>query len=354
MATQIPFSLINTSTSNAPSFKNKVINGNFDFWQRATSATITGTNLANDYPSADKWKIQIFNGTTGTGTVSAVGSQQAFTLGQTVVPNEPTFFFRAQASALGTASGTGARIICSTYLEGVRTLAGQTATLSFWAKADTTRTYALGLAQSFGSGGSPSATAYSNVQTFTVTSTFQFFSIQLAIPSLSGKTIGTIPTADYIGLTFILYKQDNTIFGDSLGVIGTYSTTPFLDLAQVQLEPGPIATPFELRPIEMELKMCQRTFERVGGNAQFDILLQSYTTIGGAAAQMVPYKVTKRVVPAITKFGTWAIGNVTAQPSIIGTSNTFGVNLNAAATATGSVSFNTVDTTTYLTANADY
>lgn len=46
-------------------------------------------------------------------------------------------------------------------IESVRTFAGQTATISFWAKANTgTPKIGVGLVQNFGSGGSPSSQVY--------------------------------------------------------------------------------------------------------------------------------------------------------------------------------------------------
>ena len=60
-------------------FRNDIINGNFDIWQRGTSQVVSG------YGSADRW-VNLYSGT------SATMSRQAFTLGQTDVPGEPRFF----------------------------------------------------------------------------------------------------------------------------------------------------------------------------------------------------------------------------------------------------------------------
>jgi len=61
-------------------FRNRIINGNFDIWQRGTSFSVTA---ANTY-TADRWLV-FFDGTGATRTIS----QQSFTPGQIDVPNEP-------------------------------------------------------------------------------------------------------------------------------------------------------------------------------------------------------------------------------------------------------------------------
>src|SRR5574343_522912 len=105
------------------SFRNKIINGNFDIWQRGTSQTLSG------YGSNDRW-YNINNGSTKT------NSRQSFTPGQTEVSNEPKYFFRTVVSSV-----VGVSNYCNStqFIEDVRTLAGKTATLSFWAKADSSK-----------------------------------------------------------------------------------------------------------------------------------------------------------------------------------------------------------------------
>ena len=129
-----------SAVSPVQSFRNKIINGNFDYWQRGTSTSTAG------YQS-DRWYT---NATGSTFTTS----RQAFTLGQTAVPNEPTYFHRTVVT-----TSAGAGNFCDVYqlIESVRTLAGQTATLSFWAKADASKNMAVEFQQYFGTTGSPSA-----------------------------------------------------------------------------------------------------------------------------------------------------------------------------------------------------
>jgi hypothetical protein len=61
--------------------RNKIINGNFDVWQRGTSFSALGYG-------ADRWRSYYTGGTT------TVYSQQSFTLGQTDVPDNPEFYAR--------------------------------------------------------------------------------------------------------------------------------------------------------------------------------------------------------------------------------------------------------------------
>jgi len=285
-------------------FRNRIINGGMDVWQRATSASGVGQGNATNaygYLAADRWWAQAYPGTAGSGTTNISMSRQAFTLGQTAVSGEPSFFMRVNASAVGTQGGSTSIIRTVQRIEDVRTFAGQTATLSFWAKADSNRTYAVCISQVFGTGGSPSTTALAGQATFSVTSSWQYITLTFNIPSISGKTIGT--NADsYLDVNFVLYKQDNLTFGDTLGVIGSWSTTPYLDLALAQMEAGPTATPFERRPIGVETQLAMRYYEKG------ETFAGSFPA--GTSHLAVPFQVQKRTNPVITASAntTWTGG----------------------------------------------
>ena len=122
-------------------FRNKIINGDFDIWQRATSQTTSG------YGSDDHWR-NIHYGSTKT------TSRQTFTVGQTDVPGNPKYYKR---TVVTTGSGAGDFASILTKVEDVRTLSGKTATLTFYAKADSPKNIAVEVSQIFGTGGSPSA-----------------------------------------------------------------------------------------------------------------------------------------------------------------------------------------------------
>ena len=223
-------------------FRNRIINGNFDFWQRG--ASFTGSEYG-----ADRW-FSARVGTTHTAT------RQAFTLGQTAVPGEPTYFCRTVVSSV---AGAGNYAVLIQRIEDVRTFAGQQVTLSFWAKADATKNIAINMVQIFGTGGSPSANVGISGTKISVGTTFQKVTVTATLPSISGKTLGTNNNST---LNLNIWFDAGSDWNTSTDSLGHQSGT--FEIAQVQIEPGPVATPFEHRPIWTELALCQRYYEEVG------------------------------------------------------------------------------------------
>ena len=225
-------------------FRNKIINGNFDIWQRGTflSSGTSARFLADRF-----WNNSI-------GSTYTV-SQQQFTNGQTDVPNNPNYFHRTVVSSV---AGTGNFCVLRQSIESVKTLAGQTATLSFYAKADSNKIVSVEFIQYFGTGGSPSSNVREiGVQKLNLTTSWQKFTVTANIPSIAGKTIGT-DNNDYLAVAF--WFDAGSDFDSLTDSLGQQSGT--FDIAQVQLEEGPTATPFEHRPIGTELSLCERYYEK--------------------------------------------------------------------------------------------
>lgn len=243
-------------------FRNKLINGGFDIWQRGTSQTSSG------YGSDDRW-LNLNNGSTKT------ASQQAFALGQTEVPGNPKYFSRTVVSSV---AGIGNSVTKHQKMESVNTLAGQTATLSFWAKADAPKNMAVEFYQEFGSGGSPSsAVSGISVTTIALTTAWKYYTVTVNIPSISGKTIGTNNNDN---LQIVFWFDAGSNFNARTNSLGNQSGT--FDIAQVQLEAGPVATPFEHRPYGLELSLAQRYFCNVGlSNMYYSSIATSTTQVRG-------------------------------------------------------------------------
>lgn len=219
-------------------FRNAIINGGFDIWQRGTSFTPGFGTF-----SADRWSTY-FDGTGSTRTIS----RQAFTLGQTDVPGEPQYFLRYDQSVAG--SG-GTYNWLNQSIEGVRTFAGQPVTLSFYAKGSSAFNISAQMNQNFGTGGSPSSQTNTTILgTTALTTSWALYSATVTIPSISGKTLGT-------------NGNDNLSFTFNLPL----NTTFTFDLARLQIELGSVATPFERRPIGTEEALCKRYYRRWSGTS---------------------------------------------------------------------------------------
>jgi hypothetical protein len=271
-------------------FRNKIINGGFNIWQRGTSQTSAG------YGSDDRW----YNDNTGS---TKTTSRQPFTLGQTDVPNNPTYYSRTVVSSV---AGAGNYVAKYQRLESVSSLSGQTATFSFWAKADASKNIAIEFIQNFGSGGSPSAQVTSiGVTTIALTTVWQRFFVTASIPSITGKTLGT-NNDDF--LQAIFWFDAGSTFNSRTNSLGQQSGT--FDIANAQLEAGNVPTPFEQRHVGTELALCQRYYEKsynIDVAPNTNTLVGSWYLIGssdnaGNCGITLAFKITKRATPVFTAY----------------------------------------------------
>jgi hypothetical protein len=239
--------------------KNKIINGDFGIWQR-------GTSFATNVYCADRWLTE----SDGTAPVT----QQTFTAGTAPVAGyEGTFFLRQARTASGSFQ------IITQRIEDVRTFAGQTVTVSFYAKADSSVTNEPGVRQVFGGGGSSTVEISGSTQT--ITTSWARYSFTVSVPSISGKTIGT-----------------NSNFSiRPIRIVDALAHT--VDVWGVQVEAGSTASPFQTATgtVQGELAACQRYYQRVNlttGAVRFGVGASNTTT--GAAITFI-YPVTMRIRP---------------------------------------------------------
>jgi hypothetical protein len=265
-------------TNYQPTFRNKLINGDFSVWQRGASQSTPG------YGSDDRW-INYHQGST------KLHSREVFPLGQTDVPGNPTFFSRTVVTSV---AGANNLVIKAQEIENVRTLSGVNARVSFSAKADAARPIAISMAQNFGTGGSPSAAVNAiGSQKFNLTTAWQRFSATIAIPSIVGKVLGS---ADNDNLELIFWFDAGSTWNDRTASLGQQSGT--FDIANVQVEESTFETEFEQRPLTIELVLCQRYYQ-VGQVGTY-----STTTYIGHSLTL---PVVMRTTPSITFFD--AAGN---------------------------------------------
>lgn len=206
-------------TSGSLSGRNRIINGGFDIWQRATSQSTTG------YGSADRWNLAV----SGTCTFSQETS---------VVPSGAQY---ALKWTTGAASSYGQ---ARQYIEqlNIIPLRGQTLTASAYVRSGGGFTGNI----IFEIGYSTSTDASSG--SFTVIST---------------TTSGTINSSSYTQIKTTFTVPSNAVglyVGIVPDVVQGNGATVYQSL--VQLEPGSVATPFERRSYGQELMLAQRYYSK--------------------------------------------------------------------------------------------
>lgn len=260
-------------------FRNKIINGDFDFWQRATSQTSSG------YGSADRW---LCAHTTSTKTAS----RQAFTVGQTDVPGNPKYFMR---HVVTTGGGAGDRVYAFQRIEGVHTLSGKVATLTFYAKADSAKDISIEFLQSFGSGGSPSSVVTPDVRSVTLSTSWQKFSYTVDIDSISGKTLGTNDD-DRLEVNF--WFDAGSDWNARSNSLGNQSGT--FDIAHISLVEGDVTNendPFSARHFVQEKQLCQRYYWRHTADGDNEPIAPGVVFSSTSVTCLLPYPVEMRVSP---------------------------------------------------------
>lgn len=291
-----------------PQRKNFIINGGFDLAQRNPSTAPLSVGVAKQYV-VDRWYTQ----RSGAGATVNI-SNTAFVPGAAPYPttNEPVNIFRYNQTVAGSGMGSS---FWRHHIEDVRSLAGQDATLSFVGRADAARQLGFLYIQDFGTGGAPSAQVVSAVSLFNLTTDWQAFLLNIPFPSIAGKTFGT--------------NNDSSLIIDFRVV--ALNTVQRIDMAQVQLEPGNIATPF-IKDTQSELlAKCQRYYQKSFPQSVAPASAAGVTGAYGSTAAFAgavgnilgsqPLPVIMRKTPAVTTYNYVAAG-AEMQNAVTGTPGT--------------------------------
>ena len=254
-------------------FKNKLINPNFDIWQRGASFGNTGAFYA-----ADRWRCFTDAGNT------VIITKEDFPLYEDIVPHSPKHFLRYARTATGASDD-----FISQRIEGVHTLSGKMVIVSGWLKTDTgDKTVKLNIVQSFGTGGTPSGTVTYPVGTYIPDTDWSYFESSVSLDSLDTKVLGTNGD-DYLSVVFSIEASEGECE---------------VDMAQIQAEEGAHATVFEQRAFQTELDLCERYFEKSYDLDIYPTAVHPNGAAGGVAVAgagqviNVPFKTRKRAVPS--------------------------------------------------------
>jgi hypothetical protein len=298
--------------------KNMLIGGNFSTnpWQRGT----TFAAAVNNTYQADRWALQH---STATGVMTVQKTVDSPTTAQAGM-----YVQHCLDLAVTTTTTISAGSFCffAQRIEGYvwQQFAGRPLTISFWVKATVTGTYCV------------TVSADQNyVAEYTISSanTWEFKTVTIsaisANPAVAGyvNTIAcTIIFAVAVGSTFQTTAgswQTGNFFGTSNQVNGLSTTPGSFKLSLVKMEPGLIATPFELETEQQVLTACQRYYRKsysqgtnpatnttTGQNAW-----ASNATAYGSGTQIAFHNFqTMRAAPTVTVYSTTgASGNIRNQ-----------------------------------------
>ena len=291
-------------------FRNKIINGDFEIWQRGESG------FGSTGYCADRWYWRPSTG--GTGQASKAGGAVG---GYPDIPGSPKYYIYLDHSVAGTES-----CYLEQRIEGVETLAGEEVTLTAYVKPDAATDLAVVVWQSFGSGGTPSAVVSNTVVATTSCPGGAWTRVQarFAMPSVAGKTLGTNGD-DYVSIRFSF---------DPAAVF-------VARIAHVSLVRGDATVeedPFTPRHLQQELDLCMRYYEasrdwpRQGGLTLFS----GDVTAGGTYHVAEKFKVRKRAFPTVSATFLDGVGFSFASAAVPGVD---GVRISSVADTTRSEGF---------------
>ena len=272
--------------------------------QRNSGAATTTSTSAWTY-TVDRWYAY------------SVGATVSGTRAAGTAPNQYVYRFTGAASVSGI--GFGQRIEATNIYD----LQSQTVTLgvdlanSLLTSVTWTAYYPTS-ADSYGTFASPTRTSIAT-GTFTVTSTITRYSAQITLPANA---------ANGLEIVFTVGAQTS----------GTWT------VGNVQIEGGSTATPFERRPVGMELSLCQRYYEAINFGPNVNIGSASVGTSfnpPNAQGLYFPFKVTKRTSASMssTAANTFNVAG-TAANSISVSADAFGASIYGLQASSGSTGSN--------------
>jgi hypothetical protein len=280
-----------------PTNRNLLINGAMQVSQR--SASVTGIT-SGGYYTADRWNLNL--GALGTWTQSVEADAPT---GSGLARSLKVLCTTADAAPASNDTMVVQQALEGQDLQSIKkgTASAEQVTLSFWVKSNVTGTYVTRLSDADNTRNvcasytiNASATWEQKTITFPADTTGVFDNnnaaslyVQWWLGAGSNRTTGTLATTwesvttanIAVGQTNLAAAQDN-----------------YWQITGVQLETGPVATPFEFEPYEATLRKCQRYYYRMTSPGTSYNIGVAYTQGATRARIMIPFPTTMRTAPA--------------------------------------------------------
>ncbi len=296
-------------------FRNYIINGDMSIWQRATSATAVSDG---SYSACDRWHFPFYS-TSGAMTTEretlSVADQATTGMYYCNLLKCTTADTSVAADSIIQMRQTIEAQNCQPFNYG--TSDAKTLTLSFYAKANASKTYGVSLWKR-------DSTAYYWFQDISVTTSWQRFEIVISptagSTSLITSSNGAIANDNGEGLevSFVLASGSNYQATADTWTSNQDFNTSNLDnflsstdntfrVTGVQLEVGDQATDFEHLPHDVQLQRCQRYFTKFGGDNAYSPFGSGMWKTGTVASLILTFPTKMNHEPTMT------IANATAS-----------------------------------------
>ena len=291
---------------NSRHFRNFIINGDMEIWQRATAATAVSDG---SYSACDRWHFPFY------GTDGAMTTERE-TLSDADQATTGMYYCNLLTCTTADTSVAANSIVqmrqtieaqfCQPFKYG--TSAAKTLTLSFYAKANASKTYGVSIWKR-------DSTAYYWFQDIAVTTSWKKFEIVIS-PTAGSTSLITASGGDIVNdngegieVSFVLASGSNyqatADTWTSNGDFNTSSLDNFLSstdntfrVTGVQLEIGDAATDFEHLPHDVQLRRCQRYYQQIPHTASGSYQATPVWGINAnAMSTRFPLPVTMRAAP---------------------------------------------------------
>jgi hypothetical protein len=255
-----PATVTSLNSGSLGGFRNRLINGDFSIDQPNAGLSVYTVNTGT---------VQCMDGWVANG----LGAAGVFTVQQVLSTSPPgaSSYARVIVTTADAAPGAATPYQLSQRVEGtsVRDLAfgtslAKTITLSFLVRTSITGTFSGALRNSGGTRSWPfsftvaAANTWTQIQTtitgdltgtwLTDNTSAWFLGLDLGSGSNFTSTAGTWQAGNFLAVT------------GGTKLISTLNAT--YDISNVQVEVGSVATPFEARPYDLELRLCKRRYQK--------------------------------------------------------------------------------------------
>ncbi|WP_303637560.1 hypothetical protein [Stenotrophomonas tuberculopleuritidis] len=237
------------AVARAVSGRNRLINGNFDCWQRGISFNTGGAY------TADRWFLQMH------GIADPVFRRNPTAVGDN---NFPRSRYTLSTSSSGNTDGEKHFFVFEQRVEDVRNFADAQSTVSFlvFNAGAGGRRIALEFAQTFGATGSAPVLAIAP-EVFELAPGLNRIRKTVTLPSISGKTL-----SDEGAAVVCVWVSAGTQFANRTAGLGGQQGQ--LYFGEFQWEGGAMGTDFEWRPPAEEMQRCRRYYQTDATGSHFD------------------------------------------------------------------------------------